>query len=156
MIYSAGLRVSEVTNLQVQDIDKNRMLIHIRQAKGRKDRYTILSEATLRVLRQYVSEYKVSDWLFKGEKEGCPISVRTVQSIFKTACAKANIKKDVSVHSLRHSFATHLLEGGTDLRYIPELLGHKSSKTTEIYTHVSKKDLSKIHSPIDAIDLSQQ
>lgn len=153
LIYSAGLRVSEVINLQVNDIDKDRMLIHIRQAKGKKDRYSILSQSTLNILRKYVSQYKVSEWLFKGEQEGSHISERTVQNIFKAACLKANIKKDVSVHSLRHSFATHLLEGGTDLRYIQELLGHKNSKTTEIYTHVSKKDLAKIHSPIDTMDL---
>ncbi|TCX54619.1 recombinase XerC [Dehalobacter sp. 12DCB1] len=153
LIYSAGLRVSEVVNLQVNDIDKSRMLIHIRQAKGRKDRYSILSEITLNILRKYVREYKVKDWLFKGGNEGSHLSERSVQNIFKEACTKANIKKDVSVHSLRHSFATHLLEGGTDLRYIQELLGHKNSKTTEIYTHVSQRDLAKIHSPIDALDI---
>ncbi|KUO62513.1 MAG: hypothetical protein APF84_01825 [Gracilibacter sp. BRH_c7a] len=151
--YSAGLRVSEVICLKVKDIDKDRMLIHIRQAKGRKDRYSILSESTLKILREYVKVYKIKDWLFPGEKQENHISERTVQNIFKVACSKAQIKKDVSVHSLRHSFATHLLEAGTDLRYIQELLGHKNSKTTEIYTHVSKKDIAKIRSPLDSLEI---
>lgn len=151
--YSAGLRVSEVICLKVKDIDKERMLIHIRQAKGRKDRYSILSDAALKILREYVKIYKVKDWLFPGEKEENHISERTVQNIFKVACTKAEIEKDVSIHSLRHSFATHLLEAGTDLRYIQELLGHKNSKTTEIYTHVSKKDISKIRSPLDSLGI---
>lgn len=151
--YSAGLRVSEVVSLKVKDIDKDRMLIHIRQAKGKKDRYSILSESALTALRKYAAVYKVTDWLFPGEKEGSHISERTVQNIFKLACTKAKINKNVSVHSLRHSFATHLLEAGTDLRYIQELLGHRNSKTTEIYTHVSKKDIAKIRSPLDSLGI---
>lgn len=151
LIYSAGLRVSEVICLKVSDIDKERMLIHIRQGKGRKDRYSILSESAFKVLKKYAIQHEVKDWLFPGELEGSHISERSVQNIFKSACIKAKIKKDVSVHSLRHSFATHLLETGTDLRYIQELLGHKSTKTTEIYTHVSKKDIAKIRSPLDMI-----
>ncbi|NLI92497.1 MAG: tyrosine-type recombinase/integrase [Peptococcaceae bacterium] len=156
LIYSAGLRVSEVTNLKVQDIDKDRMLIHIRQAKGRKDRFTVLSESALDALRLYVKQYKVNAWLFPGEQEGSHISERSVQSIFKASCIKAKIKKNVSVHSLRHSFATHLLEGGTDLRYIQELLGHKNLKTTEIYTHVSKKDIARIRSPLDSLNFETE
>lgn len=153
LTYSAGLRVSEVISLKLGDIDKDRMLIHIRQGKGRKDRYTILSESALKVLRKYAAQYEVKDWLFPGEREGIHISERSVQNIFKNACVRAKIFKDVSVHSLRHSFATHLLETGTDLRYIQELLGHKSSKTTEIYTHVSKKDIAKIRSPLDTMGI---
>ncbi len=151
--YSAGLRVSEVISLKAYDIDNNRMLIHVRQAKGRKDRYTLLSETTLGILRQYATKYKIGEWLFQGQKEDNHISERTVQKIFKDACQKAGIKKNVSVHTLRHSFATHLLEAGTDLRYIQELLGHSNSKTTEIYTHVTKMDLAKIRSPLDSLKM---
>lgn len=151
LTYSAGLRVSEVACLKVNDIDKNRMLIHIRQGKGRKDRYTLLSNTALETLRVYAANYKLNDWLFPGEEKDEHISERTVQKIFNNACSIALIEKKVSVHSLRHSFATHLLDSGVDLRYIQELLGHSSSKTTEIYTHVSTKDLSKILSPLDMI-----
>jgi site-specific recombinase XerD len=106
------------------------MLIHVRQGKGRKDRYTILSENALDALRIYAREYRPSEWLFPGESMGRHLIERSAQKVFECACKKAGIKKDVSIHS----FATHLLEGGTDLRYIQELLGHKNSKTTEIYS----------------------
>jgi site-specific recombinase XerD len=131
-------------------------LIHIKDSKGRKDRYTILSETTLSVLRQYWSGYKPQRWLFEGAKPEKHISVRTAQKIFEHACNKAGVKKKITIHTLRHSFATHLLERGTDLRYIQELLVHKNSKTTEIYTHVSMKSLSKIKSPIDDLKLSKR
>jgi len=147
LVYSAGLRVGEVVRLKPEDIDSKRMLIHIKGAKGRKDRYTLLSEKALEILRQYWRKYKPEKWLFGGAKEGRYLSIRSVDKIFRNACEKAGIKKDVSMHTLRHSFATHLLEGGTDLRYIQELLGHAHSKTTEIYTHVSTKSLGKITSP---------
>jgi len=133
LTYSAGLRVSEVVNLKIQDIDNQRMLIHVKQAKGRKDRYTLLSSIALDLLRQYAKQYRLKNWLFPSDIEGNHLSERSVQKIFETACKRTGIKKDVSVHSLRHSFATHLLEAGTDLRYIQELLGHSNSKTTEIY-----------------------
>ncbi len=155
LVYSAGLRVGEVVKLKIEDIDSQRMLIHIKGAKGRKDRYTMLSETALKVLREYWEEYRPQKWLFEGAKEGRYLSTRTVQAIFEQAKEKAGIKKDVSVHSLRHSFATYLLEGGTDLLYIQELLGHASSKTTEIYTHVSSKTLSKIKSPLDTMNLKK-
>ncbi len=151
LIYSAGLRVSEVVRLKVNDIDSKRMLIHIRQAKGRKDRYTLLSHAALKALRKYALIEKPKDRLFPGGKEGEFLTERSVQKIFKKACSQAKITKEVSVHVLRHSFATHLLEGGTDLRYIQELLGHQSTKTTEIYTHVSKHNLNQIVSPLDRL-----
>lgn len=151
VIYSAGLRIGEVIRLKVNDIDSKRMMIHIRQGKGRKDRYTVLSDTALKILREYVKEYKPKDWLFPGGKEGHYLHDRSVQKVFKKACEKAKINKNATVHTLRHSFATHLLEGGTDLRYIQELLGHSSSKTTEVYTHVSKKSISKIESPLDRI-----
>jgi len=151
LVYSAGLRVSEVVRLKTNDIDDERMLIHIIQGKGRKDRYTILSDVALEAIKIYASKYHPEKWLFSGESDEKHITERSVQKVFERACAKAGIKKNVSVHSLRHSFATHLLEGGTDLRYIQELLGHQSSKTTEIYTHVSMKGLSKIQSPLDRL-----
>ena len=149
LIYSAGLRISEVVKLKIEDIDTQRKLIHIRSAKGRKDRYTLLAERALNILRKYFVEYKPKNWLFIGMKPEKHISTRTIQAVFEQACKVAKIKKEVSVHSLRHSFATHLLESGVDLRYIQELLGHKSSKTTEVYTHVSNKELIKIKSPLD-------
>jgi integrase/recombinase XerD len=152
LTYSAGLRVSEVVRLKVKDIDSKRMLIHIRQGKGQKDRFTILSKNALEVLRLYAKEFHPSEWLFPGGSLGRHLTERSAQKIFESACNNTGIKKDVSIHSLRHAFATHLLEGGTDLRYIQELLGHKNSKTTEIYTHVSQKDLGQIRSPLDNIN----
>jgi site-specific recombinase XerD len=134
VIYSGGLRISELINLKVKDIDSDRMQIRISQAKGKKDRYTLLSNKTLLILRKYFTEYKPKEWLFEGVSGG-QYADSSIYSIFKKAIASANIKKKVSIHSLRHSFATHLLENGTDLRYIQNLLGHSSSKTTEIYTH---------------------
>ena len=151
LVYSAGLRVSEVVKLKAEDIDSDRMLIRIEQSKGRKDRYTLLSKVCLKQLRKYYKEYVPKDWLFPGQKKGKHLTARSVQKVFNNACKKVNINKNVSVHSLRHSFATHLLERGTDLRYIQELLGHKSSTTTEIYTHISNKDFSKIESPLDRL-----
>ncbi len=148
LIYSAGLRVGEVVKLRPADIDSERGLIHIKGSKGRKDRYTILSQTALKILKEYYKQYKPGKWLFEGAKPGRNITVRTVQVIFKQACKKAGINKKVTVHTLRHSFATYLLESGVDLRYIQELLGHKSSKTTEIYTHVSKTSLAKIKNPL--------
>lgn len=149
LIYSAGLRLGEVVRLQINDIDSKRMLIKVIQGKGRKDRYTLLSDVALKQSRKYYSIYKPERWLFPGGKEGSYLTERSVQKIFERACQKAKIRSDVSVHTLRHSFATHLLESGTDLRYIQELLGHSSSKTTEIYTHVTEKKLSNIRSPLD-------
>lgn len=153
MVYSAGLRVSEVVKLKPEDIDNKRMLIHLKGAKGRKDRYTLLSEKALACLHKYWDAYKPRRWVFEGAEPGHYIAARSVQNLFARAVSKAGIQKEVSVHSLRHSFATHLLESGTDLRYIQELLGHASSKTTEIYTHVSTKALGKIRSPLDSLNL---
>lgn len=147
VVYSSGLRVSEVVSLKISDIDSNRMTIFIKDSKGNKDRYTILAQETLNELRRYFKLYRPKDWLFPGADESEHLSVRSVQNVFKKACAKAKINKDVGIHSLRHSFATHLLEYGTDIRYIQELLGHSSTKTTQIYTHVTNKDLKKIISP---------
>jgi site-specific recombinase XerD len=151
LVYSAGLRVSEVVKLKCDDIDSDRMLIRVEQGKGRKDRYTLLSKVCLEQLRKYYKKYRPKEWLFPGQKPGTHLTKRSVQKVFNNGCKKAKINKDVSVHTLRHSFATHLLERGTDLRYIQELLGHKSSTTTEVYTHISKKDFSKIESPLDRL-----
>jgi integrase/recombinase XerD len=151
LIYSAGLRVSEVVSLKAEDVNSANGYVTIRQAKGRKDRITLLSVVALKSLREYYKIYKPENWLFPGQKDDWHISVRTVQLIFKNACKDAGIFKNATTHWLRHSFATHLLESGVDIRYIQELLGHESSKTTEIYTHVSRNSLCKIKNPLDDI-----
>ena len=142
--YSAGLSVGEVVRLRCEDLELERKLIHIQQAKHQKDRYTLLSDAALEAIRSYVEVHRPRTWLFPGAQRGRHLHERSVQKVFQKACSTSGISKTVSVHSLRHSFATHLLENGTDLRYIQELLGHKHSKTTEIYTHVSTRDISRI------------
>lgn len=129
--------------------------IHVVQGKGRKDRYTVLSHTALEVLREYIKKCRPEKWLFPGDDPGRHITERTVQKVFENTKDKAGIQKKVSVHTLRHSFATHLLEGGVDLRYIQELLGHQSSKTTEIYTHVTEKSIKNIQSPLDRIMLGK-
>jgi integrase/recombinase XerD len=151
LAYSAGLRVSEVVHMRLEDIDSERKLIRVQSGKGKKDRYTMLSEVVLDELRQYWKAYKPHVWLFEGQTAGRPYSVRSAQKVFEDVAGKAGIRKRVSIHSLRHSFATHLLELGTDIRFIQELLGHSSVKTTEIYTHVSKRQIGTIQSPIDQI-----
>jgi len=148
LIYSAGLRRSELLNLSISDIDSERMVIHINGAKGKKDRISLLSDNLLQLLRQYYKEYKPKKYLFEGQNGG-KYSPTSVANVLKKAALKAGIRKNVTPHMLRHSFATHLLEQGTDLRYIQELLGHNSSKTTEIYTHVSKRAIDKIKNPMD-------
>lgn len=147
-IYSAGLRLGEVINLRISDIQSKENCIFIRNAKGNKDRYTILSPKLLLLLRQYYIEYRPEFWLFEGASGG-QYSKSSVQSIFKKALKKSKITKNGTIHTLRHSFATHLLERGLNLRYIQQLLGHESIKTTEIYTHISKKSLINISSPLD-------
>jgi len=152
LIYSAGLRISESVNMKVADIDSTRNLVIIRGGKGKKDRTSLLSHKLLIMLREYYKEYRPKEFLFEGETGG-QYSVKSIQNIFNKALASSGIKKEATVHSLRHSFATHLLERGTDLRYIQELLGHNSSKTTEIYTHITKKGMDKIASPLDNLDI---
>ena len=151
LIYSAGLRVSEAVKLRVGDLDFSRKMIHIRQSKGKKDRYVMLAQTIIELFKKYRENYVIREWLFPGAKLEGHLAIRSAQAVFSAAREKAGIKKDVSIHSLRHSFATHLLESGADLRYIQELLGHKSSKTTEIYTHVAATDSLKIESPLDAM-----
>ena len=151
-IYSAGLRISEVINLKIADIDSSRMAIIIKGAKGKKDRNSLLSEKLLVILRDYFKLYRPKMWLFEGQS-GEQYSDSSIQTIFREACYKAKIQKKATVHTLRHSFATHLLERGTDLRYIQELLGHSSSKTTEIYTHITHKGMEQVKSPLDNLEL---
>ncbi len=152
LIYSGGLRLGELLNLKIGDIDSDAMKIHVRQAKGKKDRYIMLSEKTLSLLRGYYKIYKPHDFLIEGQNGG-KYSPTSVQNVFKSAVKKAAIKKKVTVHSLRHSFATHLLDEGTDIRYIQELLGHKRLETTQIYTHVSSHSINKIKSPADNLNI---
>lgn len=152
LIYSAGLRRSELLNLKIKNINSNRMEIFIAHAKGRRDRVLPLSETVLQMLREYYSKYKPKDYLFEGYGGG-QYSERSLALVLKKACREAGIKKEVNLHMLRHSYATHLLESGTDLRYIQELLGHKSSRTTEIYTHVSRSALKQIKSPLDRLEI---
>lgn len=156
MMYSAGLRVGEVVRLRVEDIDADRRLIRVHQGKGRKDRYTLFSELARTMIEAYIDKYQPVKWLFPGSKAGGHLNERSVQKIVQCAREKANIPQHVTTHTLRHSFATHLLEAGTDLRYIQELLGHYSSKTTEIYTHVSKRDLGRIQSPADTLTIEKK
>ena len=151
LAYSAGLRVSEIAALRVADIDTARGVIIVRNGKGRKDRYTLLATKTKRIFETYTDLYKPQTWLFEGQN-GSHLSTRSIQEVFTRAKNRAGIIKDVSIHSLRHSFATHLLEAGTDIRYIQELLGHANAKTTQIYTHIAKKDFLRIRSPYDRSD----
>lgn len=146
--YGMGLRVSEIINLKVRDIDSRSMQVFISRAKGKKDRYANLPDSILEQLRQYFREFKPTEYLFEGQYGG-QYSTRTVQQVFQNSLRRAGVNKKVGIHSLRHSFATHLLERGTDVRLIQDLLGHKDIKTTLLYTHISDKSLKKIKSPLD-------
>lgn len=147
-IYSCGLRLSELINLRIKDIDSTGMTVTVRQGKGKRDRIVILSEKLLFLLRNYFVKYKPKDYLFEGQSGG-KYSERSVQKSLKQSLKKANITKNGSVHTLRHSYATHLIEQGTDIRFVQELLGHKSIKTTMIYTHLTDVAKWKIKSPLD-------
>jgi site-specific recombinase XerD len=149
--YSSGLRVSEVVSLKLTDLDCERQTVLIRSAKGRKDRYIMLSENVISLLREYCGTFHITDWLFPGQPAENHLSIRSAQRIFDQALAKAGIRKEVSIHSLRHSFATHLMENGIEIRYIQELLGHSSVRTTERYTHVAQRSVLKILSPLDSL-----
>jgi len=150
-IYGCGLRISECIALRVEDIDSEYKRIWVRNAKGRKDRLTLLPDSLLIMLRDYFKAYRPKKWLFEGQS-GEQYSVSSIRKVFGRAKDAAKIRKPATVHTLRHSFATHLLESGTNLRYIQKLLGHSSSKTTEIYTHVSESNLTNIVSPLDSIN----
>jgi integrase/recombinase XerD len=149
LIYACGLRRSELLNLTLKDILSDRNLLFIRQAKGKKDRVVPISDKMIEVLRTYYRAYKPKKWLFEGQQPMSQYSEESLAKVLKLSVQKAKINKNVSLHWLRHSYATHLLESGTDLRYIQELLGHNSSRTTEIYTHVSTRNLQNIRSPFD-------
>lgn len=151
LIYSCGLRRSELLNLKITDIDSKRNLIVVRQSKGKKDRIVPLSLKILELLRSYFVAYQPKIWLFEGQDKMSRYDERSLASVLKQALEKTQINKPVSLHWLRHSYATHLLENGTDLRYIQEILGHSRSKTTEIYTHVSNKSIQRIISPFDTL-----
>lgn len=148
LCYGMGLRVSEIVHIKITDIDSHRMQVAIRGAKGKKDRYTNLPESILTDLRTYYKEFKPKEWLFEGQYGG-QYAKSSVQNVFKQNLKKAGIRKKIGIHGLRHSYATHLLEAGADLRFIQELLGHHSIKTTQIYTHVSARSKRNIKSPLD-------
>jgi len=148
LCYGMGLRVSEIANLKIANIDSQRMLVHIENAKGKRDRYVTLPSSILDDLRSYYRIYRPKVYLFEGQYGG-QYAIRSVQSVFKIAMQKAKINKSVGIHGLRHSYATHLLECGTDMFFIQKLLGHKDIKTTEIYAKVSNRQLSSIKSPLD-------
>jgi integrase/recombinase XerD len=147
--YSSGLRASETARLKITDIDSKRMMVRITQGKGGKDRYSILSQTTLEHLRQYWRKYHPQEWLFPGAKEKDPISTNSIQQLFYKAKKQAGITKPASVHTLRHSFATHLIEAGTSLHHVQLLLGHRSPTTTTVYLHVSRLNLAQVTSPLD-------
>lgn len=151
-IYSGGLRLSEAINLKVPDIDSQRMMIRVSQGKGNKDRYTLLGKRALDILRTYWKAYQPKDWLFPAHRSDQPLGPSSVQKAFRDALIRTRIQKKASVHTLRHSFATHLLEEGTEIPYIQNLLGHSDSRTTSIYLHVARKKLIEIVSPIDLIE----
>jgi integrase/recombinase XerD len=151
LIYACGLRCGELVSLEPKHLNSSRNLLQVQNGKGRKDRIVPLSSKTVDLLREYYMAYKPEKYLFEGQAKGEPYSARSLQAVIKQATHKAGITKPVSLHWLRHSYATHLLEAGTDLRYIQEILGHSSSKTTEIYTHVSTRALQHITSPFDSL-----
>lgn len=153
LVYSAGLRAGELINLQIKDIDSENMRVFVRGGKGKKDRVTILSQKALDVLRQYFKKYRPEEYLFEGQ-DGGRYTTSSLRKVFHSAIKDSGIKRQLSLHSLRHSFATHLLESGVDLRYVQELLGHNSSQTTEIYTHITHKGWEKIQSPLDKMDIT--
>jgi site-specific recombinase XerD len=147
--YSSGLRASETARLKLTDIDSKRMTVKVNDGKGGKDRYSILSKTTLEHLRQYWRKYRPTEWLFEGQKKDEHITVHSIQLMFYAARKRAGIIKAASVHTLRHSFATHLIEAGTSLHHVQLLLGHRSPTTTTIYLHVSRLNLSQVISPLD-------
>jgi len=148
LMYSAGLRVSEVVKLKAEDFDFDNKILWIRQGKGKKDRQTIISNKLISILRQLINKLEIGEYLFAGQKFKNCLSARSVEKVFSQSLVVAGIKKQATCHSLRHSFATHLLENGTDIRYIQKLLGHQSLKTTQIYTAVTTQALSEINSPL--------
>lgn len=151
--YSAGLRVGEVVRLKINEIDSDRMQIRVTAGKGAKDRYVPLSTRALEVLREYCRAFKPKDWLFPGDDPTDHLSERAAQHVFEDAKVRAGIKKKATFHTLRHSYATHLHEDGVDIRYIQDLMGHESIKTTELYTHVAERETERIKSPLDSLKM---
>ncbi|MCJ7448054.1 MAG: site-specific integrase [Bacteroidales bacterium] len=149
LIYACGLRRSELIELVPSDLERDRKLLRIRQSKGFRDRVVPISEKVIQMIDLYISHFRPKKYLFEGQYAGNRYSASSLDKVFKEAHRRAGLKREVTLHGLRHSYATHLLESGTDLRYIQELLGHKSSRTTEIYTHVTTKSIQKIRSPFD-------
>lgn len=156
IMYSAGLRLAETARLRVTDIDSKRMMVWVQQGKGGKDRYTLLSETALDCLRQYWRKYHPKEWLFEGQKEDTHIGMTAIRQIFLAAKKRAGITKPASPHTLRHSFATHLIEAGTSLHHVQLLLGHRSPTTTTVYLHVSRLNLAQVTSPLDIISEETQ
>jgi len=152
LAYSAGLRLGEILRLKLVDIDRERMQIRVEQSKGKKDRYAKLSNRFLVIFDQYIEKYNPVDFVFEGAA-GAEYSASSLQTIMKAAILRAGIKKHATIHTLRHTFATHCLENGVDLRYIQSMLGHENSKTTEIYTHITTKGFDQIKSPLDSLDI---
>ena len=151
MAYNAGLRVSEVVKIKLTDIDKDRMQLRVEKSKGKKDRVVPLAKTLMPILAEYIDKYKPDHWLFEGQTTGTPYNKRSAQIIFKDAFKNLGLPATLSFHSLRHSYATHLLDNGTDIRFIQELLGHNDIKTTLRYTHVSTRDLGRIENPLDTM-----
>jgi len=151
LVYSSGLRVSEVVSLKKEHIDLTRRVIYINLGKGRKDRFTILSEKAANFITRYLTINDIQNWIFPGQPATRHLTIRSAQHIFDNAIRRAEISKKVSIHSLRHTFATHLLESGTDIRYIQELLGHSNIRTTERYTHIARRNVLNIQSPLDSL-----
>ncbi len=155
LIYSAGLRIGESIRVRKQDISLDRKTVFIKGGKGKKDRFTVLSDKMIGLIQQYLKAYTPAYWLFEGQ-DGGQYSTRSIQNIFRRAVDKSGLNPYSTVHTLRHSFATHLLERGMDLRYIQSLLGHSSSETTEIYTHITINAKQKLCSPLDFLDIEQE
>ena len=153
MIYACGLRRGELVNLKLEHLDSKRKMLSVINSKGKKDRVIPLSDKTLEKIRSYYHAHQTQQYLIEGQFPGKPLTASSLQKVFEKALSKGRINKPYTIHCLRHSFATHLLENGTDLRYIQELLGHKSSKTTEIYTHVSRQSLQNIKNPFDDLEI---
>jgi site-specific recombinase XerD len=151
MSYATGMRLSEVLHLRVSDIDSQRRTVRVEQGKGRKDRYVMLADRLLGELREYVKQYQPKDWLFPGQRPGTPLSSSAAQIVFRCAVERIGLKKPVSFHSMRHAFATHLLESGADIRRVQVLLGHRSVTSTQVYTHVATDYLKTTKSPYDSL-----
>lgn len=152
-MYASGLRIREATHLRNEDVDSARMVLRIQQGKGNKDRYTLLSPRLLEILRNYARAFRPTSWVFYGRARSAPLTVESLQRTVRLYAARAGIEKPVTSHTMRHSFATHLLEAGTDLETIRRLMGHKSLRSTQIYLHVAKEAIQNTKSPLDLLEM---